>query len=58
MTLEEVIDMVADWITEKKTGAIRLNFFQGNINNYNMETCGKSYKKKEEMQNGNSKNQS
>ena len=52
MTLEEVVAMVADWMLEKKTGAIRLNFFQGNINNYNMETCGKSYKKEEEKKNG------
>jgi uncharacterized protein involved in outer membrane biogenesis len=58
MTLEEVTCMVADWILEKKTGAIRLNFFQGNINNFNMETCGKSYKKKEEIKNGDNQNQS
>jgi len=31
MTLKEVIEFIVQWIEDKKTGSIQVNFFRGGI---------------------------
>ena len=42
MTLKEIIDLITEWITHKKTGSIQINFFKGGISNANLTMCIKS----------------
>jgi len=41
MTLEQIIDLISKWITDKKTGSIKINFFKGGISNANLTECVK-----------------
>ena len=43
MTIEEIIQLVSDWMKGGQTGAIRLNFFKGGISNCNIEQTIKNY---------------
>lgn len=47
MTLEEVIKHLAQWIAEKRTGSIQVNFFRGGVTNINLTQCIKPEKKED-----------
>ena len=44
MTLEEVVAIIAEWISLKKTGNIQVNLFKGGISNINLTQCIKTEK--------------
>lgn len=44
MTIEEVIEHIARWVAERKTGYLQINFKDGGIGHLNANICIKSSK--------------
>jgi hypothetical protein len=36
-TIDKLILLIKDWMSKKKTGSIKINFFKGGIANVNLE---------------------
>ena len=44
MTIDEVVKYIVEWINDKRTGSIQINFFMGGISNINLTQCIKTKK--------------
>lgn len=39
MTLQEIIKLISEWIVNKQTGSIQINFCEGGISNTKLNMC-------------------